>query len=194
MPCRGSSLRAARQTASSQSTPPPARTPSTRRGVNNNGVVAGFYVGTDGQDHGFMTNTANARNGLITGTAIADPRIPNVAGEPGATFVFCGSWELMTLGSRWAIMATRRPASTASFTTRTPGHTPSSTTPPRRSTMASKSLKLRASTTRTILPGSTPMPMKFFTAFSPVRSAQLAPRPARRVYRSLVASFFEALD
>ena len=29
-----------------------------------------------------------ARNGTLTGTAIADPTIPNVPGEPGATFVF----------------------------------------------------------------------------------------------------------
>jgi len=58
------------------------------QGINNNGLVVGFYVGTDGQDHGFDTHIQNANNGQLTGTAIADPTIPNVAGEPGATFVF----------------------------------------------------------------------------------------------------------
>jgi uncharacterized membrane protein len=58
------------------------------QGINNKGLVVGFYVGTDGQDHGFMVNTRGVRNGTLTGTAIADPTIPNVPGEPGATFVF----------------------------------------------------------------------------------------------------------
>ncbi len=58
------------------------------QGVNDNGLIAGFYVGTDGQDHGFTANTADARNGSLTGAPIPDPRIPNGAGEPGATFVF----------------------------------------------------------------------------------------------------------
>jgi hypothetical protein len=58
------------------------------QGINNHGLIVGFYVGTDGQDHGFMANLANAHNGVLTGTAIADPTIPPVAGEPGATFVF----------------------------------------------------------------------------------------------------------
>jgi probable HAF family extracellular repeat protein len=60
------------------------------QGINNKGQVVGFYVGTDGQVHGFMAN-ANVRGGkntMITGTAINDPTIPSVAGEPGATFVF----------------------------------------------------------------------------------------------------------
>jgi hypothetical protein len=57
--------------------------------INNRGQVVGFYVGTDGQDHGFMTNVGAIRKAVsLTGTAIADPTIPNVAGEPGATFVF----------------------------------------------------------------------------------------------------------
>ncbi len=58
------------------------------QGINNHGRVVGFYVGTDGQDHGFMADLGAARNGTLTGTAIADPTIPNVPGEPGATFVF----------------------------------------------------------------------------------------------------------
>jgi hypothetical protein len=58
------------------------------QGVNDNGLLVGFYLGTDGQDHGFSANIANALNGQLTGTAIADPTIPNVPGEPGATFVF----------------------------------------------------------------------------------------------------------
>jgi hypothetical protein len=58
------------------------------QGVNNNGLIVGFYVGADGQQHGFDANIQNERNGELTGTAIADPTIPNVAGEPGTTFVF----------------------------------------------------------------------------------------------------------
>src|SRR5262249_22985129 len=45
-------------------------------------------LGTDGQVHGFMVNTKGVKHGSLTGTAIADPAIPPVAGEPGATFVF----------------------------------------------------------------------------------------------------------
>ncbi len=56
--------------------------------INNKGLVVGFYVGTDGQDHGFMANEKAATNGVVTGTSIADPTIPAVPGEPGATFVF----------------------------------------------------------------------------------------------------------
>jgi PEP-CTERM motif len=58
------------------------------QGINNNGLIVGFYVGADGQDHGFMAPVGNAMNGLLTGTSIADPTIPPVMGEPGATFVF----------------------------------------------------------------------------------------------------------
>ncbi len=58
------------------------------QGINNNGRVVGFYVGTDGQDHGFTANANSAVNGVLTGTPIADPKIPAVPGEPGATFVF----------------------------------------------------------------------------------------------------------
>ncbi len=35
-----------------------------------------------------MANEKSARGGVLTGTAITDPTIPNVPGEPGATFVF----------------------------------------------------------------------------------------------------------
>jgi hypothetical protein len=56
--------------------------------INNKGLVVGFYVGNDGQDHGFWASERAALNGQLTGTAIADPTIPTVAGEPGATFVF----------------------------------------------------------------------------------------------------------
>jgi hypothetical protein len=58
------------------------------QGVNDSGLIVGFYVGTDGQDHGFMGQEGNAVGGVLTGTAIADPTIPSVPGEPGATFVF----------------------------------------------------------------------------------------------------------
>ncbi len=58
------------------------------QGINNNGLVVGFYTGTDNQAHGFKFNLGSAVNGVGTGTAIADPTIPTVSGEPGATFVF----------------------------------------------------------------------------------------------------------
>jgi hypothetical protein len=58
------------------------------QGVNNNGQIVGFYVGTDGQVHGFMANTSAAIGSTLTGNAIADPTIPTIPGEPGATFVF----------------------------------------------------------------------------------------------------------
>jgi uncharacterized membrane protein len=58
------------------------------QGINNNGLVVGFYVGTDGNDHGFKFNLSSAASGVGTGTAIADPTIPSVPGELGATFVF----------------------------------------------------------------------------------------------------------
>ena len=53
------------------------------QGVNDNGLVVGFYVSTDGQDHGFITRVSSAQNGSLSGTGVADPAIPNVAGEPG---------------------------------------------------------------------------------------------------------------
>jgi hypothetical protein len=56
------------------------------QGINNNGLVVGFYVGTDGNDHGFKFNLASAVNNTGTGTMIADPTIVPV--EQGATFMF----------------------------------------------------------------------------------------------------------
>ena len=59
------------------------------QGINNNNLVVGFYVGTDGNDHGFEFKLSSAMNNMGTGTAIADPTIPKVPGEPtGTTFVF----------------------------------------------------------------------------------------------------------
>ena len=59
------------------------------QGVNNNGRVVGFYVGGDGNQHGFMVpNIFGVGSGIVTGTPVADPTIPAVPGEPGATFVF----------------------------------------------------------------------------------------------------------
>jgi hypothetical protein len=58
------------------------------QGINNKGLVVGYYVGTDTNDHGFMLNVKGVKSGSVTGVAIADPTIPTVAGEPGATFVF----------------------------------------------------------------------------------------------------------
>src|SRR5271166_661038 len=56
--------------------------------INNKGLVVGFYLGNDGQVHGFMASQGAAKKGTLTGIAIADPTIPTVKGEPGATFVF----------------------------------------------------------------------------------------------------------
>jgi hypothetical protein len=59
------------------------------QGINNNGLVVGFYLGNDGNDHGFMTQYHSTTTPTtLTGTPIADPTIPNVPGEPGAIFVF----------------------------------------------------------------------------------------------------------
>ncbi len=58
------------------------------QGINNNGLVVGFYQGNDGQVHGFTGNIGSAVGGVLTGTAVTDPTIPSVPGEPGATFVF----------------------------------------------------------------------------------------------------------
>jgi uncharacterized membrane protein len=66
---------------------PGASTVVNAQGINNFGQIVGFYLGTDGQTHGFMAEAKNGHN-VLTGTAIADPVIPNVPGEPGATFVF----------------------------------------------------------------------------------------------------------
>ena len=59
-------------------------------GINNKGLVVGFYVGTDGRVHGFTASDRAAKNGTLTGTAVADPTIPAVPGEPGATLDFSG--------------------------------------------------------------------------------------------------------
>jgi len=58
------------------------------QGINQSQQIVGFYVGTDGQQHGFVTSVLQARHGQLTATAIPDPTIPAVPGEPGATFVF----------------------------------------------------------------------------------------------------------
>jgi hypothetical protein len=57
------------------------------QGINNKGLVVEFYLGNDGQVHGF-TAIAPATPGTITATMVADPMIPANPGEPGATFVF----------------------------------------------------------------------------------------------------------
>lgn len=86
------------------------------QGINFNGLVASFYVGTDGQDHGFMANVGNAMNGLLTGTAIVDPTIPNVAGEPGARFVFSQILGINDKGNAVGYYGDFRPASIGSST------------------------------------------------------------------------------
>jgi len=57
------------------------------QGINNHGLVVGFYLGNDGQVHGFTAN-APTTPGTITATAVTDPTIPANPNEPGATFVF----------------------------------------------------------------------------------------------------------
>jgi hypothetical protein len=58
------------------------------QGANNNGLIVGFYLGNDGNVHGFNYNGPTAPNTSVNVTAIPDPHIPSVAGEPNATFVF----------------------------------------------------------------------------------------------------------
>jgi hypothetical protein len=58
------------------------------QGINNSGLVAGSYLGNDGQEHGFLANQFGAINNSVIGVAVADPTIPSVPREPGATFVF----------------------------------------------------------------------------------------------------------
>ena len=68
----------------------PAGVPSdviNAQGINNNGLVVGFYLGNDNQVHGF-TVLAPASPTVIAAIPVADPSIPAVPGEPGATFVF----------------------------------------------------------------------------------------------------------
>jgi hypothetical protein len=58
------------------------------QGINNNGKVIGFYLGNDGQVHGFTADAPATPGTSITATAVTDPTIPANPGEPGATFVF----------------------------------------------------------------------------------------------------------
>jgi hypothetical protein len=36
-------------------------------GVNQFGLIAGFYVGNDGQEQGFIADASKAHNGFLTG-------------------------------------------------------------------------------------------------------------------------------
>jgi hypothetical protein len=54
------------------------------QGINNNGLIVGFYVGNDGNQHGFTALASSVSNGMITGTPVADPHNP---ANPNA-FVF----------------------------------------------------------------------------------------------------------
>ena len=58
------------------------------QGINNNGLVVGFYQGTDGQAHGFEFKLSSAVNNVGTGVAIADPVIPSGERRARATFMF----------------------------------------------------------------------------------------------------------
>ncbi len=58
----------------------PSRAPIwSAQGINNNGLVVGFYVGTDDRDHGFMANEKSAVNGTLD-------RCGNRATRPSRTF------------------------------------------------------------------------------------------------------------
>jgi hypothetical protein len=67
---------------------PSGSTMLSAQGINNQGRVVGFYVGANGQDHGFTVYARGVKRGTLTGTAVPDPTIPQVAGETGAKFVF----------------------------------------------------------------------------------------------------------
>ena len=54
------------------------------QGINNSGIVVGFYVGNDGQDHGF---TFDSKTSTFTNVADFGSSPPSPE-EPGATFVF----------------------------------------------------------------------------------------------------------
>jgi hypothetical protein len=59
------------------------------QGINNNGLVIGFYMGNDGNVHGFKVSVPTIGSpASVTATAINDPTIPTFPQEPGATFVF----------------------------------------------------------------------------------------------------------
>jgi uncharacterized membrane protein len=68
--------------------PPSDSTDLNATGINNNGLVVGYYyyhVGPRYVTRGFLANEKSARNGAITATPIPDPTIPH---ELGATVVF----------------------------------------------------------------------------------------------------------
>jgi Protein of unknown function (DUF3466) len=61
---------------------------ATARGINDEGLVVGSYLANGNQGvgtSGFVANEKTAKNGTVTATAVADPKIPSVPGEPGAT-------------------------------------------------------------------------------------------------------------
>ena len=59
-----------------------------RPGHQRHGLIVGFYIGNDDEAHGFLANASSASNGMLTAMAIADPTIPSLPAEPGATFLF----------------------------------------------------------------------------------------------------------
>lgn len=58
------------------------------QGINNFELIVGYYVGPDGQAHGFTAEASQEKKGVIMATAVPDPQIPNIPGEPGATLIF----------------------------------------------------------------------------------------------------------
>jgi hypothetical protein len=56
------------------------------QGINNHGLVVGFYLGNDGNVHGFTANAPATPGGTITANGVADPNTTVV--DPNNTFVF----------------------------------------------------------------------------------------------------------
>ena len=90
------------------------------QGINNHGLVVGFYLGNDGQVHGFTAN-APTTPGTITATAVADPKIPPNPGNLAPRSCSLRSSGSTIMPSQWAISATPPPASTVSFYNTTTG-------------------------------------------------------------------------
>ncbi len=128
------------------------------QGVDNRGLIVGFYIGNDGQDHGFIASTQSARNGVIQAVPVADPVIPTVAGEPGATFVFSQILGINDRGIAVELLRRFDPTSQHGFLLATsgPASIASLTIPPRRSTTAWKSPRSRGSRIPTRSRDSTP--------------------------------------
>ena len=148
--------------------------PLNAQGINNNGLIVGFYLGNDGQVHGFMANASSAVNGSLTGTPITDPTIPNPV-EPGATFVFSQVLGINDQGIAVGYYGDSTISQHGYFyNTNTNSYT-FLDDPTRRSITAWRSPRSRGLTTRARSPVSTRMPMGSFTASSRFRCPSPVP-------------------